>query len=212
MKFFIALALFGVAIASPLPHAKRECDSIPSQADPSVLAQVYSICQQRGCNDRVLLATFETLWIETHGNNLPCGDQDSLGVFQQRPSQGWGSPAQLMDVTYSTNAYLDLCIPTEAANPDTAPGVIAQTVQRSDYPDRYQQVEGVARGLIAQVQGAVHASQAASVCSSTYTPVAGDICSVIAQNYDISVDQFLSMNPSIDARCSNLQIGTAYCV
>jgi hypothetical protein len=31
-----------------------------------------------------------------------CGDQDSIGVFQQRPSQGWGTYDQIMDVTYST--------------------------------------------------------------------------------------------------------------
>jgi hypothetical protein len=55
-----------------------------------------------------MLATFETAFVETLFNNLPCGDQDSLGVFQQRPSQGWGTPAQLQDVVYATNAFLGI--------------------------------------------------------------------------------------------------------
>jgi len=39
-------------------------------------------------------------------NNLDCGDQDSVGVFQQRPSKGWGTVAQIMNVRYSTKCVL----------------------------------------------------------------------------------------------------------
>jgi cell wall-associated NlpC family hydrolase len=38
-------------------------------------------------------------------NNLNHGDRDSLGLFQERPSQGWGSPAQIMDTTYSATQF-----------------------------------------------------------------------------------------------------------
>jgi len=41
---------------------------------------------------------------ESQLTNLSSGDADSLGVFQQRTSQGWGTPAQIMDVTYATNS------------------------------------------------------------------------------------------------------------
>ncbi|KZV92962.1 hypothetical protein EXIGLDRAFT_58200 [Exidia glandulosa HHB12029] len=49
-------------------------------------------------------------------------------------------------------------------------------------------------------------------CSHSYTAVAGDTCNLIARNFGVSVDQFLSLNPSVSPDCTNLHIGTAYCV
>ena len=127
---FSALLIFALALtASASPLHRRECDVIPSEADPAVRDAVYRLAKARGVNDKVLLSTFETIWIETHANNLPCGDQDSLGVFQQRPSMGWGTPEQLMNIEYATNMFLDRCIPNDAANPGFTPGQLAQSVQ-----------------------------------------------------------------------------------
>lgn len=42
---------------------------------------------------------------ESSLTNLPGGDQDSIGLFQQRPSQGWGTPAQLADPGYQTAQF-----------------------------------------------------------------------------------------------------------
>jgi hypothetical protein len=53
-----------------------------------------------------MLATFGTAYVESKFNNLDCGDQDSVGVFQQRPSQNWGTVTQLEDVNYATNKFL----------------------------------------------------------------------------------------------------------
>ncbi|TFK96948.1 hypothetical protein BDV98DRAFT_585935 [Pterulicium gracile] len=148
MKFAaVALSLFtSLSLASPL--FSRDCPSIPSTADDNILRQLYQISTARGVSEKVLLATFETCWIESHCNNLPCGDQDSIGVFQQRPSQGWGSYDEIMNVDYSTGKFLELCIPTAEQNPDLSAGTIAQLVQRSEFPDRYNEAEGIARGLI----------------------------------------------------------------
>ncbi|KZV92987.1 hypothetical protein EXIGLDRAFT_836066 [Exidia glandulosa HHB12029] len=49
-------------------------------------------------------------------------------------------------------------------------------------------------------------------CSGTYTAVAGDTCTSIAQNFAISVHHFLSLNPSVSSDCTNLHIGFAYCI
>ncbi|QRV76176.1 carbohydrate-binding domain protein [Ceratobasidium sp. AG-Ba] len=139
MKFLALAAAFisllEVSYAAPAIKA-RDCPSIPSSADPSIRDQVYRITQSRGVTAKVLLATFETAWIESHVNNLPCGDQDSIGVFQQRPSQGWGSYDQIMNVDYSTNKFLDQAIPNDANNPGYTAGQLAQSVQRSEFPDR----------------------------------------------------------------------------
>src|SRR6266511_4318154 len=84
--------------------------------------------------------------------NLPYGDRDSLGLFQQRPSQGWGSPAQVLDPVYSTTIFVErlLQVPHWDRLPVT---VAAQTVQRSAFPDAYAKWEGLAAHLVSQLAG-----------------------------------------------------------
>jgi hypothetical protein len=79
-----------------------------------------------------------------------CGDQDSLGAFQQRPSQNWGTAAQIEDVTYATNSFLAQAIPLAAANPGWAPNQIAQGVQRAQAGDLYAKHLDGANQLIQQ--------------------------------------------------------------
>lgn len=132
----------------------KNCDVIPPDADDNVLRVLRDIGNQRGINDKVRLSMFEAAWVESHANNLPCGDADSLGVFQQRPSQGWCDPASLCnDVPHATNKYLDQAIPNDQNNPGFTAGQLAQSVQRSAYPERYDQEEGKARELIDRSNG-----------------------------------------------------------
>jgi murein DD-endopeptidase MepM/ murein hydrolase activator NlpD len=84
--------------------------------------------------------------------NLPGGPDDSVGLFQQRPSQGWGTPAQLHDPVYAAGAFYDrlLTVPGWPAMPLTD---AAQTVQRSAYPDAYAEWEPEAAALVETVTG-----------------------------------------------------------
>lgn len=84
-------------------------------------------------------------------------DHDSLGIFQQRPSTGWGTPEQLTDVVYASKLFYGVA-PT-SSNPGLLqidgwetmpPGDAAQAVQVSAYPDAYAQWETFARDLLAQ--------------------------------------------------------------
>jgi len=84
-------------------------------------------------------------------------DHDSLGIFQQRPSTGWGTPEQITDVPTSTKSFYGVA--PFGSNPgliqipdwqNRPPGEVAQAVQRSAYPDRYAQWEGFARDFLAQ--------------------------------------------------------------
>ncbi len=84
-------------------------------------------------------------------------DHDSLGVFQQRPSMGWGTPAQITHVPTASKSFYGL--PSPSANPgllqidgwaSMEPGDACQAVQRSAYPDRYAQWEDFARDLLKQ--------------------------------------------------------------
>ncbi|GAA4843361.1 hypothetical protein GCM10023201_37660 [Actinomycetospora corticicola] len=84
-------------------------------------------------------------------------DHDSLGVFQQRPSQGWGSPDQVRDPVYATRTFLTrlLAVPGWADLPVTR---AAQIVQRSAFPEAYAKWEPLAASLVgdlAGVQGAI---------------------------------------------------------
>ena len=73
-------------------------------------------------------------------------------MFQQRPSQGWGTPAQIMNVSYAANSFFVRAIPLAAANPGWSAGRVAQGVQRSAFPDRYDAVQATAQALIARAR------------------------------------------------------------
>ncbi|AJT41408.1 hypothetical protein UM93_07560 [Psychromicrobium lacuslunae] len=126
----------------------EEACYVPSTADDNVLKTMKSIGDQRGISYRVRLAMFETAWVESHANNLNCGDLDSVGVFQQRPAAGWGTVAQCTNVVYATNKFLDQAIPNAANYPSWSAGTVAQSVQRSAYPERYDQAQSIAEALI----------------------------------------------------------------
>ncbi|MER5728859.1 hypothetical protein ABT084_11040 [Streptomyces sp. NPDC002138] len=134
-------------VPGPLGHtatAELYCD-IPAQRDIAVIRKVYEVGQRMNVSDKVMLAGFETGWVESRMNNLNCGDRDSLGVFQQRPSQGWGSPEQILDVDYAAGKFFEVALQMEPGMEGSSPGQLAQAVQRSAYPDRYDQAEGTAR-------------------------------------------------------------------
>jgi len=86
---------------------------------------------------------FETAIVEPGVKNLNSGDRDSVGVFQQRPSQGWGTKAQILNVDYATRKFLDAAktMKTKASCGPSAEK-LAQCVQRSAYPTRYDENEG----------------------------------------------------------------------
>jgi hypothetical protein len=95
---------------------------------------------------RAAVIAVSTAIVESELRNVTYGDRDSLGLFQQRPSQGWGSPATVLNPALAANAFYDhlIAIPGWATMP---PGTAAQAVQRSGFPELYQQWEPMARAL-----------------------------------------------------------------
>jgi len=88
--------------------------------------------------------------------NLPYGDQDSLGLFQQRPSSGWGTAEQIQRPAYAAGAFLHALRGYQASNPDWARQPLwepAQGVQGSAFPDAYAKWEAQAAHLVASVAG-----------------------------------------------------------
>ena len=68
---------------------------------------IFNIGRSRGLSDQDIQAGLAAGLAESGLHNLNGGDRDSLGLFQQRPSQGWGSQQQIMDPTYATNKFFD---------------------------------------------------------------------------------------------------------
>lgn len=113
---------------------------------------IYQVSVQLQLPAQAAVIAIATAMQESTLTNLAWGDRDSLGLFQQRPSQGWGTAAQIMDPIYSSKAfYAQLVnVPLWEALPLT---VAAQRVQRSGFPDAYAKWEGTATHLVATFGG-----------------------------------------------------------
>ncbi|MFC9327935.1 C40 family peptidase [Kitasatospora sp. NPDC057015] len=106
---------------------------------------------------------------ESRLRNLSGGDRDSLGLFQQRPSQGWGTPAQLQDPVYASTAFYKALL--QVAGWQELPlTVAAQAVQRSGFPDAYAQWELLASALRQAIGTALGAPSASATAPAPASP------------------------------------------
>lgn len=99
-----------------------------------------------GVPERGQVVALATAIQESRLRNLGYGDRDSLGLFQQRPSQGWGSPAQIRDPVYATTRFYKGLLKVAGWQQMTITQA-AQAVQLSGFPDAYAQWETLARAL-----------------------------------------------------------------
>lgn len=83
---------------------------------------------------------------ESRLRNLSSGDRDSLGLFQQRPSQGWGTAQQISDPVYASEQFYTRLLAVDGWQQMTV-AQAAQAVQKSGYPDAYAQWEDLAAAL-----------------------------------------------------------------
>jgi cell wall-associated NlpC family hydrolase len=121
---------------------------------------------QRAANARTIVAVGRSRVVPTRGlvvavatalqesglRNLRYGDRDSLGLFQQRPSQGWGSPAQILDPASAATRFFTalLRVPGWQRLPVAA---AAQAVQRSALADAYAKRADEAARIVAALTG-----------------------------------------------------------
>jgi hypothetical protein len=122
----------------------------PDQADNAALVAGRTVA--RDLPARAATIGLATALQESKLINIEHGDRDSVGLFQQRPSQAWGTVEQIMDPVYSTNAFFDALVKVEGYE-DMAVTVAAQTVQRSAYPDAYAQHEMRSRAWASALTG-----------------------------------------------------------
>jgi hypothetical protein len=146
----------------------------PEQAANAAL--IAAIGQARGMSPRAVTIALATALQESKLRNLDYGDRDSLGLFQQRPSQGWGTAEEVMDPIYSAGIFYRELAKVPGFE-DMAITEAAQAVQRSAYPDAYAKHEPAARSFASSLTGN---SPAALSCSFAPATSAGDPVQLIA--------------------------------
>jgi hypothetical protein len=116
------------------------------------VALMAAISVQRGMPARAASIAIATSAQESKLYNVEHGDRDSLGLFQQRPSQGWGTRQQILNPYYSINTFYDALARVDGYESMEITEA-AQLVQRSAFPDAYADHEADARALASALTG-----------------------------------------------------------
>ena len=115
---------------------------IPLTSDQAGIAAIIAgVATHRALPVRAVTIAYATALQESKLQNLRYGDRDSVGVFQQRPSEGWGTRRQLLDPVYASSRFFDALV----AVPDYEHLHIyqaAQAVQHSADGRAYSQYAG----------------------------------------------------------------------
>jgi hypothetical protein len=152
-----ALMLVGIAwsradgMAAPPPKAVCSIPGTPFAFTGEQVANAQTIArvaEGRRLPERAVVIGLATAYQESGLRNLNYGDRDSLGLFQQRPSRGWGTPTQVRTPTYAAGRFFDrlVNVPNWQHRRLTE---VAQAVQRSGFPEAYQRHEHLAAALAA---------------------------------------------------------------
>ncbi len=144
---------------------------------------IVRIVQLRGLPQRAAVIALTTAITEsTLKNHLTEVDHDSLGLFQQRPSQGWGRPEQLVDPVYATDAFLNSMIRKYPGDSWLSGdiGAICQRVQKSAFPAAYAREVHDAALILTKVWTAVPSGNSGTVAPQAVATSVGPFRSSIA--------------------------------
>jgi hypothetical protein len=159
----VLVAVGGVIVAvwrgtGPLPPtpgctatvAGHTVDLDLDQAENATLIAALGV--ERGLPARAVSIALATAYQESKIRNIPHGDRDSVGIFQQRPSQGWGTVAQISDEYYAINKFYDALEKIDGYQTMRITEA-AQKVQRSGFPEAYEVHAPDARALASALTG-----------------------------------------------------------
>jgi hypothetical protein len=159
MLFVIGVAVLAGFVLSPLLRADAACRPAPTaSAAPPDLSDwtgqqvanariIVTIGDERGVPVQGRVIAVATALQESGLRNLRGGDRDSIGLFQQRPSQGWGTPAQLSDPAYQTRKFYDKLLTVDGWQKMRLTEA-AQAVQVSAFPNAYAKHTRAATRLV----------------------------------------------------------------
>jgi hypothetical protein len=125
-------------------------------------AVIIAVGAGKGLSQRDQQIALMTAMQESGLRNLDYGDRDSLGLFQQRPSMGWGTPEQVTDPYYAAGKFYDTMVAMVPDRDTMSLNDVAQAVQRSGFPDAYAKHEADALAVLQ----AVYADTTATMCAA----------------------------------------------
>jgi hypothetical protein len=163
------------------------------QPDPmGNAATIAAVGIKRGLPAHAVTVALATALQESKLRNLSGGDRDSVGLFQQRPSQGWGTPAQLQDPVYAATEFYKKLEKLDGWEkmPITE---AAQEVQRSGAPTAYAQWEDEATAL----SGALTGQYPAALACRNLT-LAGPANLVQAANAELGTARLSGPHPAAE--------------
>jgi hypothetical protein len=140
----------GCTVAAAVSSGPSSFDLSPEQTDNA--ATVAAVGQQLGMPDHAVTVALAAAMQESRLSNLAGGDRDSAGLFQQRPSQGWGTYAEVTDPVHASIAFYDHLRKVSGWQQLSVTDA-AQNVQHSAAPDAYAQWESEARALAVAFTG-----------------------------------------------------------
>lgn len=131
-------------------HGRQAVGLATDQA--AIAATIAGVADSRRLPAGAVTIAYAAAMQESHLHNLPYGDLDSIGVFQQRPSQGWGSPRRLADPVYAAGKFFGALV--------KVPGYLripvyqaAQDVQRSADGLAYRNYQQMAASMSSAFTG-----------------------------------------------------------
>ncbi len=154
-----AAVIWSTVTKQPLPmdsqcRATANGASVTLTPEQAVNATIItSVALTRGLPARAVTIALTTAYQESGIRNLDYGHSDSVGLFQQRPSKGWGTIKQIMDPYYSSGQFYDALVRVKNWRTGDVNDV-AQAVQRSAHPDAYRKHVSKARVLSSVLTGA----------------------------------------------------------
>ena len=155
----------GQKLVIPAAHSALNCPKLTVLTDEMKLnaSNIISIGRQLGVGDYAIVIALATAMQESSLRNIAFGDRDSIGLFQQRPSAGWGTKEQIMQPDYSIRAFFGG--PTSPAG-SRVRGLLdikdwhlkplteaAQSVQISAFPTAYAKWEPSAWNWLIELDG-----------------------------------------------------------
>ena len=149
---------FGDLLNSPSCTAAAQGASFSRDPEQTGNAAIIAaVADQMQLKPHLVTIALATAMQESKLYNLSGGDRDSLGLFQQRPSMGWGTAKQIMDPAYASKAFYDALLKLPGASNESTPvGVLAQAVQHSADGSQgasYTQHESEARAFASALSG-----------------------------------------------------------
>uniref|UniRef100_UPI002F907781 hypothetical protein n=1 Tax=Kitasatospora sp. NBC_01519 TaxID=2903576 RepID=UPI002F907781 len=157
----------GQAVVVPIsPQGPQQAPQWSEQQTRNAVT-ITNVARTRSLSPRAAIIAVATAMQESTLENLNHGDRDSLGLFQQRPSQGWGTAAQITDPVYASNQFYDALLKVHDWQTRPLTDVAADT-QRPDerYRTAYAKWEQSAAGLVSATWGSAAVTSVFKGCDT----------------------------------------------